>query len=53
MVFYMYHGGNLNIKIDASLDYLWRVRCGMVRYRMVCYMYHGGNINITTDASLD
>ena len=49
----MYHGGNFNITTYASLDKLWRIRCGMVRYRMVCYMYHEGNINITTDASLD
>ena len=49
----MYHGGNINITTDASLDLLWRVRCGMVRYRMVCYMYHGGNFNIKTDASPD
>ena len=45
----MYLGGNINIKTDASLYYLWRVRYGIVRYRMVCCMYHGGNFNIKID----
>ena len=53
MVCCMYHGRNINITADASLDYLWRIRCGIVRYRMVCYMYHGSNIKISADASLD